>query len=113
MSKPGFFTATVNAKFSDSTKVHNFDYKFKIRSFSKLKLNNLKISVTNTNEKNDEKETLVEFPKRSFKTIKATQKSIIRLKVSVIKNKLNNFFLFFRLIMEITKKIKSNNYSLD
>ena len=48
------------------------------------------MSVSNTNEKNDQKENTIEYPKRSFKNIKATQKSVIRLKVNVKKNKFIN-----------------------
>lgn len=50
---------------------------------AKIKLNHLKMAVTNTQEKSDEKEITVEYPKRTFKNIKATQNSIIKLKVKL------------------------------
>lgn len=89
--KPTFYVLKINAEFAGA-KTYNFKYNFNIRSFSKIKINHLKMSVSSTSEKNDEKETTIEFPKRSFKTIKATQKSVIRLKVNVRNNLiLNNF----------------------
>jgi len=39
------------------------------------------MAVTSTQEKSDEKEITVEYPKRSFKNIKATQNSVIKIKV--------------------------------
>ncbi len=50
-------------------------------SFTKVKLNHLKLAVTNTGDKNDEKEVTVEYPKRTFKNFKATQNSVIKVKV--------------------------------
>ncbi len=82
IKKPSLYVLKVNAVF-EGEKTFNFNYNFNIKAFSKIKINNLKLSVSNTNQKNDENETTIEFPKRSFKTIKATQKSIIRLKINV------------------------------
>lgn len=80
ITKPQIYKLNVNAK------IENYDliYKFNINAFSKVKINYLKMSVSDTNEKNDSKENMIEYPKRSFKNIKATQKSVIRLKVNVI-----------------------------
>jgi hypothetical protein len=80
--KPTLYVLKISAKFS-AEKTFDFKYNFNIKSFSKVKINHLKMAVSSTSEKNDEKETTIEFPKRSFKTIKATQKSVIRLKVNV------------------------------
>ena len=82
-TKPQIYKLNVNAKISNKSYNFVFDYNFDINSFSKVKINHLKMSVSNTNEKNDEKENTIEYPKRSFKNIKATQKSVIRLKVNV------------------------------
>lgn len=90
VKKPTLYVLKISAGFVDE-KSYNFKYNFNIKSFSKIKINHLKMSVSNTSEKNDEKETTIEYPKRSFKTIKATQKSVIRLKVNV-RNK-NLFYL--------------------
>lgn len=83
ITKPQKYKLNVNAKISNDQTNFDFDYVFEINSFSKVKINNLKMSVSNTKEKNDEKEILIEYPKRSFKNIKASQKSVIRLKVNV------------------------------
>lgn len=91
MKKPTIYVLKITSKF-EGEKTYNFVYNFNVRSFSKVKINHLKFSVTNTNEKNDEKETIVEFPKRSFKTIKATQKSVIRLKINVSSRDISLFY---------------------
>jgi len=90
IKKPTLYSLKINANFAGE-KTFNFIYNFNIKAFSKIKINHLKISVSNTSEKNDEKETTIEFPKRSFKTIKATQKSVIRLKINV------KFFHIFKI----------------
>jgi len=97
VKKPSLYVLKIAARFAGE-KIYNFKYNFNIKSFSKIKINHLKMSVSNTNEKNDEKENTIEFPKRSFKTIKATQKSIIRLKVNVriyLSIKLKFSFLYY------------------
>lgn len=76
-------------------------YQIPINSMSKIKLNHLKMSVANSPEKSDEKEITVEYPKRSFKNIKANEKSIIKLKVRLNYgdnqvNKIEQFFLRLR-----------------
>lgn len=83
IKKPIVYNLGITAKFALEEKSYLFNYSFPIKSFSKIRINNLKLSVTNTSEKNDEKETLIDYPKRSFKNIKATQKSVIKLKVNV------------------------------
>ena len=90
LTKPQIYKLNVGAKISNKLNTFNFGYNFNINSFSKVKINHLKMSVSNTNEKNDQKENTIEYPKRSFKNIKATQKSVIRLKVNVKKNKFIN-----------------------
>jgi hypothetical protein len=88
ITKPQIYKLNINAKISTTNNNlnHNYDlnYKFDINAFSKVKINYIKMSVSDTNEKNDLKENTIEYPKRSFKNIKATQKSVIRLKVNVI-----------------------------
>ncbi len=84
--KPILYVLRITARIAAAEKTYNFKYNFNFKSFSKIKINNLKMAVSSTSEKNDEKETTIEFPKRSFKTIKATQKSVIRLKVNVRSN---------------------------
>ena len=83
ITKPQNYKLNVNAKIENIQNKYEFDYNFGVNAYSKVKLNYLKMSVSNTNEKNDEKENTIEYPKRSFKNIKATQKSVIRLKVNV------------------------------
>ena len=54
-----------------------------LRAITKLKISYLKVSVSNTSDKNDSKESKVDFPKRSFRNIKATQNSLVKLKIKV------------------------------
>lgn len=89
INKPQEYKLNINAKINNRSNSYEFKYLFKVNSFSKVKINYLKMSVSNTSEKNDQKENTIEYPKRSFKNIKATQKSVIRLKVNV-----SRFFLF-------------------
>ena len=84
-TKPQIYKLHINAKMSDNKINYDLNYDFNINAFSKPKINYLKMSVSNTSEKNDQKENTIEYPKRSFKNIKATQKSVIRLKVNVRK----------------------------
>lgn len=60
-----------------------YSYSYPINAFSKVKVNHLKMTVTRTQDNIDEKDITVEYPKRSFKNIKATQNSIIKLKVKI------------------------------
>lgn len=107
INKPQNYRLKVNAKFSNKQKNFEFDYLFNINSYSKVKINYLKMAISNTNEKNDSKENTIEYPKRSFKNIKATQKSVIRIKVNVIKmfllKRKKNYFLIFIYIYFIFK----------
>jgi len=84
-TKPQIYKLHINTKMSDNKINYDLNYDFNINAFSKPKINYLKMSVSNTSEKNDQKENTIEYPKRSFKNIKATQKSVIRLKVNVRK----------------------------
>lgn len=85
VKKSGKYNLIVNAQYTNSALNHSIDanYTIPFTSYSKIKLNHLKMSVTNAQDKGDEKEITVEYPKRSFKNIKATQNSIIKLKVKV------------------------------
>lgn len=88
VSKPGRYILQVEAEFHSTTTADKNDsfkqsYQFPLVAFSKIKVNHLKMSVTNPQDKSDEKEITVEFPKRNFKNIKATQNSVIKLKVKV------------------------------
>ncbi len=87
ITKSQIYKIKINAKISTPTTNTNlnydFNYIFNINAYSNVKINYLKMSVSDTSEKNDEKENTIEYPKRSFKNIKATQKSVIRLKVNV------------------------------
>ena len=84
ISDIGKFKYSLNAKFTDKTKaVKILNKELTIRAIVKLKISYLKMTVSNTSEKNDSKENKIDFPKRSFKNIKATQNSVIKLKVKV------------------------------
>ena len=103
IKSPGKFTLDVKAGFINLTTKKAFDQVFEIgvNSISKIKLNHLKMSVTNTQEKTDEKEITVEYPKRTFKNFKATQNSVISLKVKLNfvdsqVNKIEQIFLRLR-----------------
>ena len=39
--------------------------------------------MTNSQESLDDKEVTIDYPKRSFKNLKATQKSVIKLKIKI------------------------------
>jgi hypothetical protein len=100
---PGKFTLQIVAKFKNSANNTSFDQSLniEINSLSKIKLNHLKMAVTNTQEKTDEKEITVEYPKRTFKNFKATQNSVIKLKVKLNYgdsqvNKIEQIFLRLR-----------------
>lgn len=82
---PGKYTVQTTFSITDHTanKSYTLRNEFLITSLSKVKLNHLKMSVTNTQEKNDEKEITVEHPKRTFKSIKATQSSVVNIKVKL------------------------------
>lgn len=89
------FTTISNSTFSIQ---HNTE---EINSVTKVKLNHLKMKVTRTKVKADEQEITVEYPKRSFKSIKATQQSVIKLKVKLDSkdnqvNKIEQIFLRVR-----------------
>lgn len=85
IKKPGKFTLELNGKFSNSNIDYTFSYSTSlvITSISKIKLNHLKMALTSAQEKSDEKEITVEYPKRSFKNIKANQNSVLKLKVKL------------------------------
>jgi hypothetical protein len=100
---PGKFTLQIVANFKNSNNSASFEQllNFEINSLSKIKLNHLKMIVTNTQEKTDEKEITVEHPKRTFKNFKATQNSVIKLKVKLNYgdnqvNKIEQIFLRLR-----------------
>jgi hypothetical protein len=79
----GKFSLKIKANFHNLKSNRSYVQSFLVdlTSFSKVKLNHLKLAVTNTGDKNDEKEITVEYPKRTFKNFKATQNSIIKVKV--------------------------------
>jgi len=85
VSKPGQYKIDLKTSFKYPKTNHtmNLNYTIPFTSQSKIKLNHLKMSVTNALEKADEKEITVEYPKRTFKNIKATQNSVIKLKVKL------------------------------
>ena len=103
IKSPGKFTLDVKAVFKNLSTNIAFDQVFEIvvNSISKIKLNHLKMAVTNTQEKTDEKEITVEYPKRTFKNFKATQNSVVSLKVKLNYgdnqvNKIEQIFLRLR-----------------
>ncbi len=83
VKNPGKFSLKIKGSFINLKSKRSYDQSFTVEmtSFSKIKLNHLKLAVTNTGDKNDEKEITVEYPKRTFKNFKATQNSIIKLKI--------------------------------
>jgi len=66
-----------------------------VQGTARVKISYLQMSVTNTQDNSDSKEVKVDFPKRSFRNIKATQNSVIKLKVKLNtnSNKIEQFFL--------------------
>jgi hypothetical protein len=80
---PGKYNLEISAKFTNNVQEINQKLKLELTSISKIKLNHIKMSVTHTQDKGDEKEITVEYPKRSFRNIKATQNSVIKLKVKL------------------------------
>ena len=60
------------------TKTHS------ITSMTKIKISNVKLSIENLGDKTlNEKETQIEYPKRTFRSMKANQDSVIHLKVKL------------------------------
>ena len=60
------------------TKTHS------ITSMTKIKISNDKLSIENLGDKTlNEKETQIEYPKRTFRSMKANQDSVIHLKVKL------------------------------
>ncbi len=83
IKQPGKFSISIKGSFENLKTNKSFDqsYLIELNSFTKVRLNHLKLAVTNTGDKNDEKENTVEYPKRTYKNYKATQNSIIKVKV--------------------------------
>lgn len=69
--------------------------KFNFRVIPKIKIDYLKVSASNTVDSGDAKESKVDFPKRSFRSIKATQNSVITVKVKVRNHNKLYIYLFF------------------
>lgn len=80
-------------KTSGEGKVRIFKKKINFRGISRVKISYVSVAVSNTVEKADGKDSKVDFPKRSFRNIKATQNSVIKLKVKV------SFFILFKIIL--------------
>ena len=100
---PGKFALEVKASYKNLKTEKSFEqtFTFELTSLSKIKLNHLKMALTNTQEKTDEKEITVEYPKRTFKNFKATQNSVVKLKVKLNYgdnqvNKIEQIFLRLR-----------------
>jgi hypothetical protein len=98
---PGKFNLITKVSFNKGDKTFEQNLIFALNSISKVKLNHLKMAVTNTQDKNDEKEITVEYPKRTFKNMKAIQNSVIKLKVKLNYgdnqvSKVEQFFLRLR-----------------
>lgn len=68
--------------------VVSFSNQLNVLVSSKIKLNYLKCVITNSGSKEDGKELQIEHPKRSFKELKGTQSSVMKIKLKV--NKYNN-----------------------
>lgn len=55
-----------------------------ITSITKIKISNVKLSIENLGDKSlSEKETQIDYPKRTFRSMKANQDSVIHLKVKL------------------------------
>ena len=83
ITSSGNYVLNVKAEFSDSSSRFSLNYILPFTAKSKVKLNHLKMAVTNSEGNLDDKEATIEYPKRSFKNIKATQNSVIKLKVKM------------------------------
>lgn len=91
VKSPGKYHIFLTAEFTNSSASKNNDseakfvlnYSFGITAISKVKLNHLKIALTDTQSNADDKEVTIEYPKRSFKNFKATQNSVIKLKIKM------------------------------
>ena len=78
---PGSYSLTLTL----SNKVSKLSLKktHTVKSISKIKISNIKLSVENSDKTMSEKETQIDYPKRSFRNIKANQDSVLRLKVKL------------------------------
>lgn len=83
ITKPGSYNLAIKANYEKNNKNFEHNFTITVTSITRIKLNHLKMAVTNTNDKTDEKEITVEHPKRTFKNMKATQNSILKLKVKL------------------------------
>ena len=79
----GEYLLTLQAEFSTSEKTFALKYSLNLKAITKVKLNHIKIAVTNSQESLDDKEVSIDYPKRSFKNLKATQNSVIKLKIKI------------------------------
>jgi len=79
----GEYLLTLQAEFSTSEKTFALKYSLNLKAITKVKLNHIKIAVTNSQESLDDKEVTIDYPKRSFKNLKATQNSVIKLKIKI------------------------------
>jgi hypothetical protein len=89
LNQIGLYTYNLDITFRKSSgegKVRSFKKRISFRAISRVKISYVSVSVSNTQEKADNKESKVDFPKRSFRNIKATQNSVIKLKVKVSLN---------------------------
>jgi len=110
ISSPGKYVFNVKAEFSNSSSRFSFNYSLPFTAKSKVKLNHLKISVTNSDGNLDDKETTIEYPKRSFKNIKATQNSVIKLKVKMNYGE-NKFFKIEQMFLRLKHVEYGRSYS--
>jgi hypothetical protein len=80
---PGDYLLGLNTEFVKGDSRFVLNYSLPVKAITKVKLNHLKIAVTNSQESLDDKEVTIEYPKRSFKNLKATQNSVIKLKIKM------------------------------
>jgi hypothetical protein len=110
ITSPGKYILNVKAEFSNSSSRFSLNYFLPFTAKSKVKLNHLKIAVTNSEGNLDDKEATIEYPKRSFKNIKATQNSVIKLKVKMNYGD-NKFFKIEQVFLRLKHVEYGRSYS--
>lgn len=76
-----------NLKIESKNKLNSNEYSadqtLQIKALTKVKVNFIQYSIKNQDKTENTNEIKIEYPKRSFKSLKATQTSVIKLKVKL------------------------------
>jgi hypothetical protein len=83
IDKPGKYKLTLRIEERSGNSTVTTNESLEVQAVSKVKLNHLVFWVTDTQGKRQEKDVTIEYPKRSFKSLKVTHNNLIHLKIKV------------------------------